>query len=187
MATTPIELTARVRGADAAYPDAVSTVRGQVEVATSPGQLLEVSLDPVDPPACPEAVTAVREADWVVLGPGSWFTSVIPHLLVPGLRSALMETSARLVVTLNLEAHTEETPGYTPGDHLAVLRSIAPGLPVDTVVADVASVPDAAALEKVTDALGARLVLADVADDARPGQHDPAKLSLAYEKFVQAN
>ena len=62
------------------------TVRGQVEVATTEGDIVSVALDPPTPEACTESVEAILRADWVFLGPGSWFTSVIPHLMVPGLR-----------------------------------------------------------------------------------------------------
>ena len=86
MATTPMDITAEVRGLDPADPARTATVRGQVEVATTDGQIVSISLDPADPAACPEAVAAVRDADWVVLGPGSWYSSVIPHLMVPALR-----------------------------------------------------------------------------------------------------
>ena len=98
MATTPMDITARVRGADPTAPDEVTVVRGQVEVATTDGRIESVALVPEDPQACPEAVDAILAAEWVVLGPGSWFSSVIPHLMVPGLRRALAETQGRLVV-----------------------------------------------------------------------------------------
>ena len=79
-------------------------------------------------------------ADWVVLGPGSWFTSVIPHLMVPWLRQALVDTAGRLIVVLNLEPQEGETPGYGPEDHLAALFEHAPDLKIHTVLADVRSV-----------------------------------------------
>lgn len=187
MAVTPIDITAEVRGADHASPDEISTVRGQVAVATTPGEVLEVSLEPADPKACPEAIRAIDEADWVVLGPGSWYSSVIPHLLVPELRAALVATPGKVVVTLNLEAQPGETDGYTPEDHLAVLHRTAPDLRVHTVLADPASVPDVDALGAMTDRLGARLVLADVALAGAPGQHDPDKLGRAYADVTGAN
>jgi uncharacterized cofD-like protein len=187
MAVTPIDIMARVRGARPDAPDAVSTVRGQVAVATTPGEVLDVSLEPVDPKACPEATRAIGEADWVVLGPGSWYSSVIPHLLVPDLRAALAAAPGKVVVTLNLEAQPGETDGYTPEDHLAVLHRVAPDLRVHTVLADPASVPDVGALEAMAGALGARLVLADVALEGASGQHDPEKLARAYALVTGAN
>jgi uncharacterized cofD-like protein len=122
-----------------------------------------------------------------VLGPGSWYSSVIPHLLVPDLRAALAGTPGKVVVTLNLEAQPGETDGWTPEDHLTVLHLTAPDLPVHTVVADPASVPDVEALEAVTAGLGARLVLADVTLQGAPGQHDPEKLARAYALVTGAN
>jgi uncharacterized cofD-like protein len=187
MAVTPIDIMASVRGASAEAPEEVTTVRGQVAVATTTGDVLEVSLEPADPKACPEAVRAIGGADWIVLGPGSWFSSVIPHLLVPELRAALTSTAGNVVVTLNLEAQAGETEGYTPEDHLAVLHRTAPDLQVHTVLADPGSVPDVGALEAMTTSLGARLVLADVALDGVSGQHDPEKLGRAYARVTRAN
>jgi uncharacterized cofD-like protein len=178
MATTPMDITAEVSS-----PDGVRTVRGQVEVATTPG-VRSVRLDPADPPACPEAVSAIGEADVVVLGPGSWFTSVIPHLLVPDLHRALGRSQARVVVTMNLLAESGETEGLGPDDHLEVLHRHAPDLRIDTVLADEASVPDPVALRAVVDRVGGRLVLDDVADRTRPGQHDPVKLAAAYARLL---
>ena len=97
---------------------------------------------PEDPQACAEAVEAIRAAEWVVLGPGSWFTSVIPHLMVPGLRRALAETEGRLVVVLNLEAQAGETTGFGPADHLAALFEHAPDLTVHAVLVDASSLAD---------------------------------------------
>lgn len=183
MALTPMDVTAVVRGLDASDPGATRTVRGQVEVATTDGEIVSVSLDPADPVACPEAVAAIREADWVVLGPGSWFTSVIPHLMVPGLRRALGETDARLLVVLNLEAQVGETGGFGPEDHLAALLEHAPELTVHTVLADPGSVPDPDTLEQAVASYGARLVLAEIADPDAGARHDPVRLGAAYRRI----
>src|SRR5687768_2791196 len=102
MAAVPLDIEATVQGIDPDDPAALTTVRGQVAVATTPGRVVGLQLMPQDPPACVEAVAAIRAADWVVLGPGSWFTSVLPHLLVPELAAALRETAGRRCVTLNL-------------------------------------------------------------------------------------
>ncbi|MET3960072.1 putative cofD-like protein [Marmoricola sp. OAE513] len=187
MALTPLDITADVRGATPDAPDEVSLVRGQVEVATTLGDVLDVHLEPADPTACPEAVQSVLDADFVVLGPGSWYSSVIPHVLVPGLRAALEQTRGRVVVTLNLEAQPGETDGFTPEDHLSVLHQHAPDLAIDTVLADRAAVVHEARLRSAASDLGARLVLADVARADAPGQHDPEKLARAYALVLREN
>lgn len=121
MSAVPLELQALVKGHDPARPDDVDTVRGQATVALTPGEVMSVHVVPHDPPAVPEAVAAVLDADWVVLGPGSWFSSVIPHLLVPELLDALTETKARRVLSLNLAPQPGETDGFSPQRHLEVL------------------------------------------------------------------
>jgi len=184
MAQSPMDITASVQGLDPHDPQALTTVRGQVEVATTGGRVVSVQLDPADPPACPEAVAAVEGADWVVLGPGSWFTSVIPHLLVPELRDALVRSDARKVVTLNLEPQTGETDGFSPETHLDVLLAHAPELKLDVVLVDRRSVGDERQLRAAAAALGADLVIADVGSDDGQPHHDPAKLANAYATFL---
>jgi uncharacterized cofD-like protein len=120
----------------------------------------------------------------VVLGPGSWFSSVIPHLLVPELRDALVTSPARKAVTVNLVPQAGETDGFSQEQHLEVLHAHAPDLRLDVVLADRASVADRDSLESVAGTLGAELVVADLAVDDGSPRHDPAKLANAYAGFL---
>jgi 2-phospho-L-lactate transferase/gluconeogenesis factor (CofD/UPF0052 family) len=158
---------------------------GQAECASTPGQVRSITLLPSDPPAVPEAVRAVLDAEWVVFGPGSWFTSVLPHLLVPELASALHATTARRLVVLNLVPQPGETEGFSPHKHLEVLAGHAPALTVDVVLADTkaAGAGSLADLEKAAAMLGARLVLADVAAADGTPRHDPALLAGMYAQI----
>ncbi|WP_422631843.1 gluconeogenesis factor YvcK family protein [Pseudokineococcus basanitobsidens] len=180
----PMSLVPLVVEGDVAPPDggAARVVRGQVALATATGRIGDVRLDPASPPACPEAVEAVLEADWVVLGPGSWFTSVMPHLCVPELAEALTGTRARRCVVLNLTSSQAETAGLTPADHLAALARHAPDLRLDAVVADPRSVgvEAAEALSAVCADLGAQLVLRHVARSSAAEVHDPLRLAAAF-------
>jgi uncharacterized cofD-like protein len=185
MAAVPLDITATVEGADPARPSELSTVNGQVACATTTGLIRSIALSPPQPQARPEAVTAVHDADWVVLGPGSWFTSVLPHLLVPDLAGAIFGTSARRVVVLNLAPQDRETEGLPPGTHLEVLADHAPGLTVDVVLADRQSVGATAGLEKAAALLGARLVFADLAVRDGSPRHDPARLARAYAQIFE--
>ncbi|RHW25524.1 uridine diphosphate-N-acetylglucosamine-binding protein YvcK [Nocardioides immobilis] len=187
MAMTPMDITAEVRGL-ADDPDELTVVRGQVEVATTDGVIVSIALDPPDPDVSSAVLTAIDEADWAVLGPGSWFTSVIPHLLVPQLRDALVATDARLIVVLNLAEQQGETGGFGPADHLAVLAEHAPALAVHTVLADRESVgDDADELRSVVRALGARLVIDDIAMGDGTPRHDPVLLAAAYARIMQSS
>lgn len=180
MASVPLDIEATVLGIDPDDPEALTAVRGQVAVATTPGRVIGVQLMPKDPPACLEAVQAVRDADWVVLGPGSWFTSVLPHLLVPQLAAALRETRARMCVTLNLGQQPGETEGFSPEAHLEVLTAHAPDLQIDTVLADTRSAAQSAGLVDVARSLGAQLMVRDVAQTDGTARHDPLRLAAAF-------
>jgi uncharacterized cofD-like protein len=185
MASVPLDIVADVQGADPSRPEEIVQVRGQVACAKTPGKVLSVSLVPPDPPACREALAAVQEADWVVFGPGSWFTSVLPHLKVPELARALIGTRARRIVALNLVPQPGETDGFSPQTHLEVLQAHAPDLRVDVVLADRGVVDDADALDKAVRMLGGRLMLADVAAADGSPRHDPARLAQAFAQILR--
>jgi uncharacterized cofD-like protein len=163
----------------------LTQVRGQVAVAQSEGRLVAVHLHPQAPTACPEAVEAVEAADWVVLGPGSWFTSVLPHLLMPDLREAICGSRARRVVALNLVPQPGETAGFSPEQHLEVLAAYAPELTLDVVLGDIAAVADRQRLESVAKTFGAELVLARVAAAYGTPRHDPELLAAAYAGLLR--
>ncbi len=184
MALVPMDIRAEVQGL-AADPDELTTVRGQVQVATTEGVIASIALEPPDPPVSKAALTSIDEADWIVIGPGSWFSSVIPHLLVPAIRDALVATSAGVVVVLNLEEQAGETGGFGPADHLATLMEHAPDLRVHTVLADRGSLGgDVAELREVVEASGAALLVADLAVGDGSARHDPVRLGAAFASIL---
>ena len=159
-------------------------IRGQVAVATTVGKVRRVRLSPSNPPATRQAIDAIMAADLVVLGPGSWFTSVIPHVLVPQLAEALQATAARRALVLNLVAEPGETAGFSAERHIHVLAQHAPGFTVHDIVVDAAGVPgerEREQLRRTAAILNAQVEFADV---SRPGTplHDPARLAAALER-----
>ena len=182
MSPVPLEICADVLEPGGGTVEVV----GQVAVATTTGQVAGVRLRPEQPPACKQAVQAVEDADWVVFGPGSWFTSVLPHLLVPDLRDALLRTRARRLVALNLEPQTGETSGFSPEAYLDVLASHAPDLRIDVVLADEARVVDTRGLMAAAESAGGRLVLAPLALGDGTPRHDPRRLASAYEQIFES-
>ncbi|HCT80272.1 MAG TPA: hypothetical protein DGT23_27665, partial [Micromonosporaceae bacterium] len=156
----------------------VITVRGQHEVAVAPGRVLEVRIIPPAPLACAEAIAAIAEADWLLFGPGSWYTSVIPHLLVPDLAKAIVASPARRLVTLNLAADNE-TAGLSLPDHLGALARYLPDLRVDIVLVDSNAVPDPDPVANAAESLGARIALAAVAVQDGTARHDPVRMGQA--------
>ncbi len=184
MASVPLQISAQVRGLDPVDPRILTSVVGQAHVAKTRGEVVSVRLDPADPPACHPAVAAVEDADWVVLGPGSWFTSVMPHLLVPELRVALRSTRARRILTLNVDLDTTETAGFSAVRHLETLATHAPDVGFDVVLADPTIVDDETGLRAAAERVGARLVVSTVASRATPGTHDSLRLAAAYRDLI---
>ena len=181
MAAVPLAIEADVVGPESDGVETRRVVRGQSKVAIAPGRIEQIRLDPADPPACPEAVAAIDDADWVVLGPGSWYTSVLPHLLVPELADALHRTKARRCVTLNLSPEVNrETDGMSAAEHLDVLHQHAPDLRIDAVLADPRIVEDVGPLEAAAARLGGQLVLRQVRTSDGSPRHDPLRLAAAY-------
>ena len=185
MAAVPLDIEASIAGVDEAGRPTRTTVCGQAQVATTPGEVLEVRLVPADPPAYPESVAAIRAADWVMLGPGSWFTSVMPHLLVPELQEALHVTRARRLLVLNLELGTGETEGYTAVRHVESFRRYAPGIRLDAVLADPSVVDDEEALREQCATLGATLHIARMTTRGRPGHHDRLRFAAALQDILE--
>jgi uncharacterized cofD-like protein len=184
LSTRPIDIVAEVLGLDPADPGAAREIRGQVAVATTPGQVVSVRLAPDQVQACPEAIDAVLDADWIIFGPGSWFTSVIPHLLVPDMRKALAVTEARRIVTLNMCAQPGETEGFSPATHLEVFGAHAPELPIHAVLAPRRALDSGRpSLALAAQSLGAELVVAHLGSDQSVPTHDPGLLAAAYQSI----
>jgi len=184
MADVPLDLVARVESTDPDDPERERTIRGQVAIATTPGHVREILVSPPDPPVNPAVLDAIARADVISLGPGSWYTSVLPHLLVPTLRSAIEAAEARVVVVLNLEPQPGETYGFSPEEHLSVLQAHLGGVALHTVIADAASVVDRRGLLSAVRECGAELVLAPVAELDGAPRHDPVRLSAALASVV---
>jgi uncharacterized cofD-like protein len=187
MSPAPLDLIAEADRFDPEDPDRVRRVRGQSSIAATPGRVRSVRLTAPGAPACAEAVDAVREADVVVLGPGSWFTSVIPHLLLRELGNALATTRAMVLVVLNLVPQAGETDDYSPQELLRVLLEHAEpfgGLKIHAVLADHEAVPDPKELEGFTRTIGARLVLSRLAAKDSAERHDPERLGEAISRAL---
>ncbi|WP_454789985.1 uridine diphosphate-N-acetylglucosamine-binding protein YvcK [Mycolicibacterium lutetiense] len=182
MCPIALQIEADVAGLES-DPRMSRVIRGQVAVATTVGKVRRVRLLPGDPPATRQAVEAIMSADLVVLGPGSWFTSVIPHVLVPQLVAALRATTARRALVLNLAAEPGETAGFSAERHIHVLAQHAPDFSVHDIIVDASRVPsdrEREQLSRTANILNARVEFADV---SRPGTplHDPAKLAAVLE------
>lgn len=177
--TRPVDLVART---------ATGTVAGQAAVATT-RRIRDVRLVPERPPAAPGVHDALCDADVILLGPGSLYTSILPVLLVEGVEDALASTRARVVLVGNLREQPGETEGMDLADHVDALLQHVPRLRLDVVLAHAPAdaVPGARAAPGVTPplavdearigAIGARVIRAALGDEL--DGHDPARLADA--------
>lgn len=181
----PLEIAARIRGHDPTRGDLAVEVRGQVEVATTQGRVERVWIEPIDARPCPQALAAIATAENLVLGPGSWFTSLMPHLLMPGQGELVMTASARRILVLNLDPQEGETGDFSPAEHIHAIREHAPAMRFDVVIADarhVGSTAQRAALQVACADWGADLLEVDVAGHS--DRHDAAKLARVFDTVL---
>jgi len=172
------------------------TLIGETRVGNSADRLRSLTLIPADPMAHPEAARAIEDADMVVLGPGSLFTSIVPNLLISGISAALAESPAFKVYVCNVAEEPAQTEGYSVLDHLNVVRHYGGEDSVDAVVANRklpgGLTPAGLRFIKADDSWDdhVHLVEADVIDETdstSTARHDPVKLSNAiaeaYRKY----
>lgn len=162
---------------------------GQARLAESERPISRVRLEPHDAPAYGPALEAIRNADVVVIGPGSLFTSIIPNFLVTGVTDALRASDARVVYVCNVANMRGETSGMDAADHVDAL--VAHGLEglIDVALVDVPTQPAGrrhvlAGDDQIRriEARGVRVVTADLADDGDPVRHDQDRLLAALSE-----
>ncbi len=117
-------------------------LRGETAVSSATSRIKRLRLDPPDPEPLPEAITAIKEADAIVLGPGSLYTSVIANLLVPGIAGAIRDSQALKIHVLNIMTQPGETAGYRASDHIRALLDHGGEGCTDLVVANSQKVPE---------------------------------------------
>ena len=184
MAAVPLEI-------EATFTSSVGriNVRGQVEVATAKGKLESLRIIPENPPARSETLAAISSADLITIGPGSWISSVLPHLLVPAQRDAIVNSKAKKVVLLNLDANVyatgDEYAGYSAVEHLQLLHKYAPDLKVDYVVADSDVISDHSDLEKIVNSMGGELISAELSMGPGSSTHDVQKLTPVLAHIIE--
>lgn len=161
-----------------------AVVHGESALPHGGAAIDRVFLAPAAPPAYPEAIQAIYDADLIVIGPGSLYTSVLPNLLVPGLTEALRQTGALRIYVCNVASQPGETDGYILSDYLAALERHIGRLPFDFVLVNnhLVHLPTEWGVTQVgpdakAGTYGVPLVAADLLDMKRPTRHDPHKLA----------
>lgn len=184
--------------ADVEHPaegGSVQRVAGESAIPKAGGRIRRIYLEPVAARAYPPAVQAILQAELVVVGPGSLYTSIMPNLLVPDVANALRHTRAPVVYICNLATQPGETDGFTLADHVNAILDNAGANCIDYVIAnDNLDVPANAPgntilVQPVWPAqlqAKLRLVTADLVDEERPWRHDSVKLTRAVRQVISS-
>lgn len=176
-----------------------SWVEGESRISSVPRMTIRrVSLEPEQPAPFSPALAAALQADLVVLGPGSLYTSVIPVLLVRELAEAIRRSGARVVLVMNLTTEPGETDGYTAADHLLAIRRHAPDVPIHDVLLNATPIADelvqtysashatlVAPDIELLRALGHRPVMRDLLGTGPKIRHDARKLGSVLMQLAR--
>ena len=174
MSSVPLRIEATVREGDH-----TKRISGQTTVAVAGADLVDLTVEPADAQVPPQTLEAVADAEWVILGPGSWFTSVIPHLLLDRLHQAIVMTPAHRALILNLTPPSGETAHLSSADLVREISKVSPDLKIDVVIADPTTVEDIDDLMEASASLGARVLLRQVRSGTDGAVHDPLRLASA--------
>lgn len=176
-------------------------VSGETNISRSQRRIRRVRLVPRNAGPLPEALDAIREADLILLGPGSLYTSIIPNLLVRGVAHAIRRSRAKCIYIANLMTQPGETDGYSVADHVRAIYEHAHERLFDYVVVNRAAAtsrilhrygasgarPVAASLEELR-RMGLKCITGDLLQQDGVARHDPKRLAqLLLRHFVQRN
>ncbi|MGI8554061.1 MAG: gluconeogenesis factor YvcK family protein [Dehalococcoidia bacterium] len=165
-------------------------IHGESKISATGKALREIFIEPFDAKAYPEAIEAIREADLIVVGPGSLFTSILPNLLVHDLKQAFAESRAVKVYVCNVATQHGGTDAFTVADHVRALerhlgKRVFHHVLANSNVSD--HLPEAWQSQPVIlNGAGAhdpRLVVADVISEENRYRHDPQKLARALMRL----
>ncbi len=170
--------------ADIKLPNLVSEVRveGESQIPETTGSIRRVWLEPNNPPAFPQSVHAMLNADLIVVGPGSLYTSLLTNLLVPDVAEALRASRALKIYVCNVATQPGETQGYTCGDHVRALEEHVGGSLFDVILANnlyEGNLPEPSTWVQIEEDLDDDYAIhrADLVSADRPWRHDSDKLA----------
>lgn len=99
-------------------------IEGESNIPQAGGKIKSIGCMPANPPALPSAVAAIEDAEYIIIGPGSLYTSIIPNLLVPDIRDAIANADVPRIYICNIMTQPGETEGYSVADHIREIDRI---------------------------------------------------------------
>ena len=170
-----------------------SVVAGESKIAERRGEIEQLMIEPEEAAAHPLAVRAIEDAELVVIGPGSLYSSILPNLMVSGISEAVRNTPATVVYVCNVATQIGETGGYTLAEHVAALRRHTFEGIADYVVGN-SNPPDIGdrfegdgVVHDGSPVRNTTILLSDLVDDSHPVRHDSDKLANAIMQIHGAS
>jgi uncharacterized cofD-like protein len=176
LAQEPLEISALVEIDSEFLP-----VHGQVAVATAPGRITRLWLRPEAPAVPTQTLDAIRRADVVALGPGSWYSSVLPHFLVAPVARELVAAGPRSVLSLNIAHLDYETEGTGRVDDVRALQEVAPDYVPGVVIVDKGHADDPG-LAALIDEWGSTMIVDALLEKGTLDRHDAGLFAEAYRR-----
>jgi uncharacterized cofD-like protein len=160
----------------------VQIVRGQVEVSQAIGKVNELKLIPHHPKPTPEVLTALENADWITIGPGSWLSSVMPHFLLEKQAEQIQRSKAKKIMIFNLPDKniSDEYAGFSLEAHLQLVLDHIPELKIDVALVDKSLAQSEPRFNSLVATCGGEVMGFDLADNKQTFHHDREKLILAF-------
>lgn len=178
-------------------------IEGESNITAANGKIKKIGCTPANPPALPAALKAIKEADYIIVGPGSLYTSIIPNLLVPEITEAIASRSIPSIYVCNIMTQPGETDGYSVAEHIQAIDESC-GRQLFKAVLVQRKSPSAHSLIKyaqvgshpvfldreATTSLGRRIVFANVMDEDKETnlvRHNPERLARVLLRWYSHN
>jgi uncharacterized cofD-like protein len=174
-------------------------IEGESNIPKAGGKIVKIGCVPDNPPALPAAIKAIKEADYIIIGPGSLYTSLIPNLLVTGIADAIAQTEVPRIYICNIMTQPGETQGYSVADHIRSIDAACGQRRLFDAVLVHKKSPSAKSLiryaqqnshpvfldREAVSQLGRRIVLANILYEDEIGcvRHNPQKLAKVLLKW----
>ncbi|MEM9803894.1 MAG: gluconeogenesis factor YvcK family protein [Cyanobacteria bacterium P01_D01_bin.56] len=173
-------------------------IEGESNITKARGRIINIGCTPAAPPALPRALAAIKEADYIIMGPGSLYTSIVPNLLVPEIADAISSTQVPRIYVCNIMTEPGETDDYSVSEHIRAIDKACGQRLFDAVLVQKRA-PSPLALERYRKegaarvlfdrdaviASGRRIVIANVMNESPEGiiRHDPPRLAKVLMRW----
>ena len=169
-----------------------TTIDGESNIQKNSSGISKLNLNPISPSANPKATEAIMNSDYIIIGPGSLFTSIIPNFLVPEISESLKKTNAKKIYICNIATQLGETVGFDACDHVQTLINYSDNLGLDYIIVNnnIGNLGEDFPTSKCVE-IGnlnkewGEIILKDLMNSNFKGHHDSDKLSNVIMNIIE--